>query len=81
MAGYIKKWNIEDIYRQINSAYYICTDSRQDGFTTWGVKQDLYRIKFHLDEMLKKCPEFVGEHEWLKEQEKKKIIDILKNDI
>jgi len=81
MAGYIKHWNIEEIYRQINSAYYTCTDPRQDGFTTWGVKQDLYKIKFHLDEVLRKCPEFSPEKEWLKEQEQQRLIKILKNDI
>jgi hypothetical protein len=78
MGGYIKKWNVDDIYRQINSAYYICSDSRQDGFTAWGVKQDLYQMKWHLDEMLDKCPTFVDEEEWIKEQEKYKMWRTLK---
>lgn len=78
--GYIKKWSVEDIARQINHAYYICSDPRQDGFTTWGTKQDLYQIKWLIDEAIKKCPDFAPEAEWLREQEQKKIIKILKDE-
>jgi hypothetical protein len=78
--GYIKKWSVEDIARQINHAYYTCSDPRQDGFTTWGIKQDLYQIKWLIDEAIKKCPDFAPEAEWLREQEQKKIIKILKDE-
>lgn len=74
----IKNWSVEDIVRQINSAYYACTDPRMDGFVTWGYKQDLYRIKCILDDAIKKCPTFYGEEEWLREQEKTRVIKILK---
>lgn len=79
--SYIKRWNVEEIARQINSAYYTCSDPRQDGFTTWGVKQDLYQIKWLIDDALKRCPTFVDEKNWLREQEKKRVIKILKDDI
>lgn len=78
--SYIKKWSVEDIARQVNSAYYTCSDPRQDGFTTWGIKQDLYQIKWLVDEVLKKCPTFAPEAEWLREQEKSKVIKILKDE-
>ena len=74
----IKHWNVENIIRQINSAYYSCTDPRMDGFVTWGYKQDLYQIKFILDEVLRKCPTYSGEEEWLREQEKNLVVKILK---
>jgi len=74
----IKRWNVEDIIRQINSAYYACTDPRMDGFVTWGVKQDLYQIKWILDDALRKCPTFSPEDEWLREQEKTRVVKILK---
>ena len=79
--GYIKNWNVEDIAMQINSAYYVCSDPRQDGFNAWGVKQDLLQIKFLLDDVLRRCPHFSPEDDWIREQEKKKVIKILKEPI
>lgn len=80
--GYIKRWNVEDIARQINSATLECTSPYHDGFTAWGVKQDLYQLKFLLDSALKRCPDFGDiEADWLREQEKKQVIRILKDDI
>jgi hypothetical protein len=49
-----------------------------DGFTTWCYKQDLYRVKFLVDELLDKCPSFSDEEEWLRDQEAEKIVQILK---
>lgn len=40
-----------------------------DGFVTWGCKQDLYRVQFALEDMLKKCPTYHGEDLWLEEQQ------------
>lgn len=77
MGGYIKKWNKDQILNQLWQAYYICSDSRQDGFTTWPVKQELYEIKWMLDEMIKKCPTFSPEEEFLKEHEQKVLISAL----
>lgn len=53
-------------------------DPRNDGFTAWCSKQDLYQLKFILDEAIANCPTFEPERGWLKEQEQKKIIKILK---
>lgn len=74
----IKRWNVDDIVRQIHCAYYACTDPRMDGFTTWGVKQDLYQIKWILDDLIRKCPTFVDEDLWVREQEKDRVVKILK---
>lgn len=74
----IKNWNVENIIRQINSAYYHCTDSRLDGFSTWNTKQDLYKIKWILDDVLRKCPTFSPEEEWVREHEKNRVVKILK---
>lgn len=76
--GYIKRWNFADITQQIHAAARECSDSHNDGFTTWPIKQDLYQLKWTLDEALKRCPAFAPEKEWLVEQEKKKLIQILK---
>jgi hypothetical protein len=47
------------------------------GWNNWPCKQDLYRVKFAVDEMLKNTSHFAGEPEWLKEQEKEKVWKVL----
>lgn len=76
----IKRWNVQEIQNQISSAMYECTSPYNDGFTAWGVKQDLYRIKWAIDRALDRCPEFTPEPEWLKEQEQLRLIEILKHE-
>lgn len=78
--SYIKRWNIEEIKNQISAAYYTCSDPRMDGYTTWPIKQDLYEIKWYIDDVIKKCPTYVDEDKWLTEREKERIINILKSD-
>lgn len=80
--GYKHSYDIIAAYKEIRAAARECADSRTDGFIAWGVKQDLYQIKWMLDDLLKTCPEFGSiEQDWLREQEQKKIIKILKDDI
>ena len=80
--GYKHSYDIIQAYQQIRDAGAECADPRTDGFIAWGVKQDLYQLKWFLDDLLKDCPEFSSiETDWLKEQEQKKIIKILKDDI
>lgn len=77
---YLKKknWDVDELLRQISNITRECTSPYNDGYTAWGLKQDLYTLKFHLDECLNNCPSFGPEEEWLTEQEKKKVIKILK---
>ena len=65
----IKDWNAEDIISRLQRIYFATTDPKMDGFVTLGCKQDLYRVKFALEEMLKKCPDYHGEQEWLEQQQ------------
>lgn len=74
-----KDWSIEEISRQINSIARECSSPYNDGFTAFGLKQDLHTLKAVIDEALSKSPTFFGEDEWLKEQEQKRIINILKS--
>jgi predicted glycosyltransferase involved in capsule biosynthesis len=62
---------------QINSAVYEQTCGYNDGFVGWGYKQDLYRLKWILDDALKRCPVYSTEEEWLREHDKKKVIKYL----
>ena len=74
----IKNWNVDTVETQLQRMYWACTDPKMDGFVTWGCKQDLYRVKFLVDELLKKCPTYSVEADWLREQEAEQIVQILK---
>ena len=79
--GYKKVLDVALVVRQINAAAYECSSPYNDGFTSWGTKQDLYLIKEILDSAIRRCPTFAPEEEWLREQEKKKVIRILKDEL
>lgn len=76
--GYRKPINVAEVLSQLRSAAYEASDLRTDSWVAWGLKQDLYQIKWALDEAIRRCPSFMPEEEWLKEQEQKRIIEILK---
>ena len=58
--------------------YFGANDPHVTGWVNWPCKQDLYRVKFAVDEMLAKTSRFSGEAEWLLEQEKDKMWKVLK---
>lgn len=64
----IRNWNAGDIIGELQKIYFATTDPRMDGYTTWACKQDLYRVQFALERMLKNCPTYSLEDEWLEEQ-------------
>jgi hypothetical protein len=76
--GYRKPINVAEILSQVRMTAYECSDMRTDSWIAWGLKQDLYQIKWALDDALRRCPSFSPEEEWLREQEQKRIIEILK---
>jgi hypothetical protein len=76
--GFKKNWGVDDIISQIYSISRECSSSYNDGYTAFGCKQDLYQIKEVIDAAIRNSPTFAGEQEWLQEQEKKRIIKILK---
>jgi hypothetical protein len=79
--GFKKNWDMNDIARQINVLSYECNDGRNDGFVGWGCKQDLYRIKWLVEDAIRRCPTYSPETEWLREYEKQKVIRILKDEL
>jgi hypothetical protein len=79
--GYKYSYDIVQTLNEIRRAAYECGSSQTDVFITWGIKQDLYQFKWLLDDLLKDCPTFGPEADWLKEQEQKKILRYLKDDI
>ena len=49
---------IQEVISQMNDRYY-------DGFVKFGAKQELWEIKWMVDEALSDTPEFSTEQEWL----------------
>jgi len=77
--GFRKNWDAADIANQLHSLSRECSSAYNDGFTAFECKKDLYLIKKIVDDALADAPSF-GEIEdrWLKEQEQKTILKILK---
>ncbi len=71
---------MEEIATQVHALARECSSPYNDGFTAFDCKKDLYQIKFLVDQALNNSPNFSSlEEEWLTEQEKKRIIKILKS--
>jgi hypothetical protein len=73
-------WNVDRIINECRKMYAGANDPYVTGWNNWPCKQDLYRVKFAVDAMLAETSTFSGEEEWLKEQEKEKVVRILKNE-
>jgi len=71
-------WNVNQVIGECQKMYYGANDPYVTGWNNWPCKQDLYRVKFAVDEMLKNTSRFTGEAEWLLEQEKEQVWKILK---
>lgn len=70
-----------DVKLFIEREVFYITDPRMDGFTTWARKQNLYELKFYIEEQLKKCPTYAGEDEWLEEQLMYRVQKILEGKV
>lgn len=71
--GFRKPMDYNSVSHQIYIAGVELNDHRNDGFVQWEIKKDLYQLKFLVDEILSRSPEFAGESEFLQEQAKKKM--------
>jgi len=77
--GFKKSWDEADITRQIHAMARECASPYNTGFLTFEIKKDLYQLKEIVDRALQDSPNFGDmEREWLTDQEKKRIIKILK---
>ena len=71
--GFRKPLDYNSVHHQIYMAGVELNSPYNDGYTQWGIKQDLHRLKWLLDEIMADSPEFVGEDEFLKEHAQKKM--------
>lgn len=73
-----KSWDVKNIRQQLAR----CASSlhREDGFTAWTFKEELYEIYFYLEEILEETNFGKVELDYIKEQKQKKLIKVLSND-
>ena len=76
--GFKKPLEINDVKMQLMKAHGEICSTYNDGFVSWELKKELYQVKWLLDEMLKRQPEFSGEEEWLEDNHKKQMWSELK---
>lgn len=65
-------WNVNRVIGECQKMYAGAVDPYVTGYVNWPCKQDLYRVKFAVDEMLAKTSTFAGEDEWLEEQRRER---------
>lgn len=75
----IINWDVNQVISDCQKMYQGANDPYVTGWNNWPCKQDLYRVKFAVDEMLTKTSKFSGEEEWLEELEKEKVVRILRD--
>lgn len=66
------------VHHQIYMAGVELYSPYNDGFTTFEIKKDLYKLKWVLDAIMKDSPTFAGEDEFVKEHEQKVMWRTLK---
>ena len=71
--GFRIRWDVPRIIAELRAAAAETASPYNDGFTSWGCKQDLLQVKYALDAMLKDLPKFVGEDEYITELEKQQV--------
>lgn len=69
----IKNWNVDRIIGDLQKIYWAGSDPRQDGFTTWGCKQDLYRVQWALEDIMSRMPKYSVEDEWLEQRDRELV--------
>ena len=76
--GFHKPMDYHSVHHQIYLAGVELNSPRNDGYTTWAIKQDLYKIKFLLDEIMQTSPTYGDlEQEFLTEESKRQVWHIL----
>ena len=71
--GFRAPMDYNSVHHQIYLAGVELHSPYNDGYVQWGIKQDLHKLKWLLDEIMADSPTFVGEDEFLKENEQKKM--------
>ena len=71
-------WDIKEIKEEIDKIVFAATDPKMDGFTTWGAKQDLYKVLWYAEDQLEKLSTYEGEDKFVKKRKQKILIKMIK---
>lgn len=77
--GFKKPMDYNQVRHQIYMAGVELCSPKNDGFTQWEIKKDLYQLQWLLEAIMKDSGTFVGEEEFLIEREKALMWRNLKN--
>jgi hypothetical protein len=76
--GFRSPLDFNSVSHQIHMAGVEVSSPFNDGFVSWPIKQNLYRLKWLLDEILVASPTFSDEQEFVEEHSKTKMWRVLK---
>ena len=76
----IVDWSLSDLKEGVSKIGYAESDPRMDGFVTWGCKQDLYQLLWHVEDTLDKCSTYADEDIFVRDREKQQTIKALKGE-
>jgi len=71
--GFKKPMDYNSVSHQIYMAGVELCSPKNDGFTQWEIKKDLYKLKWLLDQIMDDSSTFVDEEQFLKEHEQVKM--------
>ncbi len=73
--------NVKEIKDSISHMGYRANNHGLTGFVTWPIKQELYEILWHTEEVLKNCSTYGElEKEFVKEHDKRETWESLKRE-
>lgn len=75
--GYRKPLDLNSIQHQIYMTGVEIMSERNDGFTQWELKKDLYVLQGLINSIIERSPTFVDEEEYLRELEQNRVVRIL----
>lgn len=71
--GFRNPMDINSVKHQIYMSGVELCSPRNDGFTSWEIKKNLYHLKWLLDDIMRQSPTFSDEDEFVKEHEKQVV--------
>jgi len=66
--GFRITWDADKIISDLHACSAQASSAYNDGFSAWHCKKDLLRVKYALDGMLERCPNFSYEEEKFHEE-------------